>query len=114
VNLIKPEDRMALQELKINDPNFDLPHLISNYLYFPSKDFADKSIILLSQIGFEVVIRLGADGVNWLVMASQINIPSESFIAEMRLNLENIANKLNGEYDGWEISKFLSLFPSIG
>jgi len=45
---------------------------------------------------------LGADGVNWLVLARHEAVPTEELMASMRRSMETLIAKIGGEYDGWE------------
>jgi len=75
---------------------------IQYYLYFPNEQVAKEVAGILYQYGFVVEDRLGADGVNWLLLAKTRAVPTESAIAEMSAFLERIAERNGGEYDGWE------------
>lgn len=94
-------DNDALNDLRaVSDT--DAVHRISHYLYFPEQQAAKEVAQVLRQRGFEIEDRLGADGVNWLVLASVQAVPTEAAIAEMRESLEELADDHEGEYDGWE------------
>jgi len=43
---------------------------------------------------------MGANGKNWLVLAKQ-PAPIEESIGDVRDKLEDLAEELGGEYDGW-------------
>jgi hypothetical protein len=46
--------------------------------------------------------NLGADGVNWLVLARHVAVPSEALMASTRQSMETLVEKFGGEYDEWE------------
>jgi len=46
--------------------------------------------------------RLGADLVNWLVLARHRMVPEEAQVERHRAMLEAVASEGGGEYDGWE------------
>jgi len=75
----------------------------SHYLYFPTESGARNVAEALESDAFLVVVRPGADGVNWLVLASR-SIPSSGSIEDERVKLEKLAESFEGEYDGWETS----------
>lgn len=52
--------------------------------------------------GFAVENRLGADNVNWLVLAGHKIAPTEEAIEAVRALFESIAAEHDGEYDGRE------------
>lgn len=94
-------DRDVLKELRtVSDIN--AAHLVQHYLYFPQEHDAKNIARLLKERGFEVEERLGADGINWLVLAKSKIVPTEEKIAELRSSLEGLATEYRGEYDGWE------------
>ena len=53
-------------------------------------------------MGFTAEEQLGADNVNWLVLASHKIVPSPEAVAFIREELETVATRFGGEYDGWE------------
>lgn len=80
----------------------DRPLTILHYLYAPSSEAAGKIAEALKQRGFRTEERLGADGVNWLVLARHEAVPTEELMASMRRSMETLIAKVGGEYDGWE------------
>lgn len=94
-------DREALNELR-SVSNIDAIHTIRHYLYFLLEDYASNVANDLRKRGFSVEQRLGADGINWLVLLTEQAVPTESRITEMRVMLDKIAINYSGEYDGWE------------
>jgi hypothetical protein len=94
-------DKVALDQLsKVSD--LGQKHTIFHYLYFPKKDAAKKVAQQLRTEGFEIEDRLGADGINWLVLARHDIVPSDEAMATAREKMEQLAESLGGEYDGWE------------
>jgi len=79
-----------------------VPHLLRQYLYFPSKRAAAEVAAKLRHRGFFTEERLGADQVNWVVLARHRVIPSEEVMATTRQLMEELAAAAGGEYDGWE------------
>ncbi len=94
-------DEEALRELR-SVVGGDKPTLVLHYLYFPREtDARDVSKVLKNE-GMQVESRLGADGVNWLVLARHHIIPNEENVARARAGFEALATPRDGEYDGWE------------
>jgi len=94
-------DSEALTELgKVS--NITVPRMVAHYLYFPSENAGKKAAEQLSEWGFTTEDRLGADDINWLILAKAIEIPSIEYVSRMRQQLESLAASLDGEYDGWE------------
>lgn len=79
------------------------PHTVRHYIYAPTSDAAVEIAEELESRGFEVERRLGADGTNWLVLASHRVVPSAELMADTRRSLEALADEAEGEYDGWEV-----------
>ena len=77
---------------------------LAHYLYFPKKGNAEKAGRQLRKRGFQVQVQRGADGVNWLAMATKENPPADGHEMEaLREELESLAEELGGEYDGWAL-----------
>jgi hypothetical protein len=94
-------DRAALEELS-RVSKAGARQTILHYLYLPSKVGAAEVAARLRSHGFSTEERPGADGINWLVLAIQEVVPSESTIAAARTLMEEVAGGAGGEYDGWE------------
>lgn len=95
------DDRDAIAELvRVSKPG--QAHLILHYLYFPRERDARSAAGELRRQGFDTEERLGADSVNWLVLARHSVVPSEASIADARRLMESLVKPWNGEYDGWE------------
>jgi len=75
---------------------------VRHYLYFPKKFIAERAAGRLRDAGFEVEVRKGADGVNWLALATGSPLKDEGDMQRMRDQMEALAADLGGEYDGWE------------
>jgi hypothetical protein len=95
------DDRQAVAELAaISDA--EAPHLILHYVYLPSREAATSVAGELRNRGFDTEERLGADGINWLVLARHVAVPSEDRIVAIRQWMEALVANYGGEYDGWE------------
>jgi enoyl-CoA hydratase/carnithine racemase len=76
---------------------------VSHYLYFSDKDNTPPVLEELRALGFTTSERLGADKVNWLVLARHVVVPTAEAIADAQTTLTRIASRSGAEYDGWEI-----------
>jgi hypothetical protein len=77
--------------------------VVLHYLYFPTRQAADSAAgTLRNDAEFSVESRLGADGVNWLVLARHRIVPEEAQVERKRAMFEDLARRGHGEYDGWE------------
>lgn len=77
-------------------------HLVTHYLYVPTVEDAHTVEYELQRRGFLVDTRLGADGMNRLILARHHVVPSQSVIATARQLMHSLAATVGGEYDGWE------------
>ena len=75
-----------------------------HYLYFPRKSDAEEAGRELRARGFCVTVRRGADGENWLALATHAPPGNDDEMDTLRDELEVLAAKLGGEYDGWELA----------
>lgn len=94
-------DQDAITELQ-NAAGGDKETILVHYIYFPAQDAAAAAATSLEEQGFSVESRLGADGINWLVLARHRVVPDESLVERTRAMFEALAHRGNGEYDGWE------------
>ncbi|NIN72408.1 MAG: hypothetical protein GTO46_10930 [Gemmatimonadetes bacterium] len=95
-------DSQTLTALRDAGSDLSKPHPIEFYLYFPAKTDADHVGVQLQEEGFDVTVRLGAEEVNWLVLAQSTMVPEQRILVELRNKFEALADSLGGEYDGWE------------
>ena len=76
------------------------PRPIAHYLYCPTEQMARDLARRLAPDGFEVEVRLGADGTNWLALARQS--AALALVEETSERLQELAASVGAEYDGWE------------
>jgi regulator of RNase E activity RraB len=98
------EEELALQEVLRASASPEAPHYFQHYLYFASSDAGEAVAAHLREQGFTVESRPGADGVHWLVLASHHLRPERQAVEAARSELEQLASRYAGEYDGWEAS----------
>ena len=100
---IRKQDEQAIAELAQTGADMDAPHAIDHYLYMPDRESAAKVAEELKQHGFRVEQRPGAEGTNWLVLASHKQLLTEPFLRSTRRFMEALIAKFgSGDYDGWE------------
>jgi hypothetical protein len=75
---------------------------MKHYLYFPKKPNAEEAGERLRSRGFSVEVRKGADGENWLALATKAPPKNGEQMDELRDEMEALAAQFGGEYDGWE------------
>lgn len=74
-----------------------------HYLYFPDVDGAEQAANEIARNGLDVERRLGADGINWLVLVRHTWPLSPDEFGEIERSLKRITADHAGDYDGWEI-----------
>lgn len=95
------DHRVALDELaRTLEPGTACT--VSHYLYLPKREDAPPIVESLRARSFQVQERLGADGVNWLILASHTVVPSLEVILKTRALMNEMVRPCAGEYDGWE------------
>jgi hypothetical protein len=77
-------------------------HVTQHYLYFPEESGAEQAAQWFRSQGFVVEVRRGADGISWLALVKHDEPEGEEALEKLRHEMEAIAERLNGEYDGWE------------
>jgi hypothetical protein len=75
--------------------------VICHYLYFSNESTAEKAAVSLREIGETSSVRKSADGENWLVLACHPAATAQE-AENGRADIEAVAVRLGGEYDGWE------------
>jgi hypothetical protein len=96
---------MAEQEAEIaqNPPKATLQsERLRHYLYFPERSNAEKAAQWFRSQGLTVEVRLGADHENWLALVKHGPLESSKDLKKLRDEMEALAERLHGEYDGWE------------
>ena len=107
---LRLQDVAEAEARRANQPlgNESSEHPMRHYLYFPEKRCAEKAGQRLKNRGFSVEIRRGADGENWLALATSTPPKTGEQMEELRNDMEALAAEFNGEYDGWESAIDLS------
>lgn len=96
-------DADVIAQLAAAGADLNAPRTVLHYIYVPNKGSADSVGNELRQRGFCIEQRLGADGENWLVLATHEVVVSEALMKSTRLAMEALIAKFgSGEYDGWE------------
>jgi hypothetical protein len=79
------------------------PQWFRHFIYVPGRTTAEALAARLRRDGFEVESRLGADDLNWLILAIHMLNPEEEALERARQRLVALAEGVGGEYDGWEM-----------
>lgn len=94
-------DQQVLDQLKDAGSNLNKPHPIEFFLYFPTEELANRAASEVKGEGFNVKVELGADNSSWLCLATKQMIPENVELVRLRKRFDEIAQKFQGEYDGW-------------
>ena len=95
------EDSTALAAL-ISQGNARASRRIKYFIYVPDQLSAEGCATVLRQNGFSVESRLGADGVDWLVLAYHAIGSDPDKLEQVSELAAVLAQKFGGEFDGWE------------
>lgn len=79
-------------------------HLMDHYLYFPRKSKAVSAAKELRARGFSVEISRGVDHESWLALTKGLRPEDGDEMEQLRDDLEALAAKFDGDYDGWEMA----------
>lgn len=78
----------------------DSPQPLRHFLYFKNPEAASIVAAELRRRGFSV--KEGMNGDEWGVRALHSIIPTEEAVENVEDMMDTLADKWNGEYDGWE------------
>ena len=95
------ENEIQSQLAKQNS-DISKPHLVDFYFYFPAEEAAHQVAGELEGAGFATTVRPGAQGPDWLCLATKRINPDDSELSEMEEWFEELAARFHGEFDGWE------------
>lgn len=74
-----------------------------HYFYFANEDDARSAAAELE--AFETTVQAPGDGIDeWAVLAEQTIALDESALNDLTQLLDEVARRLHGEYDGWDVA----------
>ena len=94
-------DRLVLDQLKQAGSDLTKPHDIDFFLYFPTEQAANEAAKEIDLEVDELKVELGADEMNWLCFGTKSMVPEPDELLRLRERFDQIANKHNGQNDGW-------------
>ena len=96
-------DAQAIAQLKRAGSNLTKAHPIEFYLYFPTRESADRAAARIRAFGCGIKrLDRAASGPGWLVLATKTMVPTETELATLREAFGRLVKAEGGEYDGWE------------
>jgi len=100
--MMKPEDRLALQQALESGLPPDEPQWFEHYLYFGKRRQAERAATELHQAGY--LVELDRSGSEWRLLARHQMLPHEDALDKAIEFLEALAARYEGEYDGWGVA----------
>ncbi|HWX56193.1 MAG TPA: ribonuclease E inhibitor RraB [Verrucomicrobiae bacterium] len=79
----------------------EYPEYVEHYFYFPTQSAADEAAKPLLARGWSVTVKPGADGTDWLALATQPARGDEE-MWPLWEELTELAAEFGGNYDGFE------------
>ena len=90
----------VLATLRESGSEIAKPHRFEFYLYVPQKLNAEKAAKKLRESAFGV--EVSRSGKQWVCLAQKQIIPAKANLADYARFLNEIADAVDGEFDGWE------------
>ena len=94
-------DAEVIEQLRLAGSNLEKPHPIEFFLYFPTETAAGSACDVLKSRSFSVSVRPSASTSEFLCLAEKPLIPTVDELNRLTSELESLAARLGGEYDGW-------------
>ena len=98
-------DRQVIDQLTSHGADLSKPTEVIHYLYLPDEQSAGAANAEAEQAGYRVQVRppdADDDPPLWSLQAEREMVVSAEAIGAERERLTAIAERLGGEYDGWE------------
>lgn len=93
-------DEIVLAQLRAAGSDLSRAHNPEFFLYFASEEKARAACRRLEGQGFKVRVEPTADD-RWLCLATKTLVLQSEVLAGLRLELSDLAQQLDGVYDGW-------------
>ena len=97
-------DLSIIEQLREHGANLSEPRLVTAYLYFQAQPHAERAIAELASAGFRGSLGSNETQDSWLATVELEMVVSPEAIADLSRALEAVADRHNGDYDGWETS----------
>lgn len=95
-----PDEKVLIQ-LKKEGSDLSKPHNIELFLYFPTKEAAQKAANKIEAKGFNAEVYNAAEGDDWVCYTTKTMVPELQAIQKISASFNKLANSLGGKYDGW-------------
>ena len=94
-------DASVLFQLRKAGSDLSKQHAVEFFLYFPTQAIAEQAAGQIRDGGFQVQVRPGSTGKDWLCFATKEMLPELPALQKIRIEFESLSKSLGGEYDGW-------------
>jgi hypothetical protein len=92
----------VLTQLRQQGSDTSKPHSFDFYLYLPTETAARQAGQRLAKSDYQIEVRQGADGTNWLCLAKTTLTPDTAPLSEIGQLFTKLAQEFHGDFDGWE------------
>jgi len=101
--LSHPGDRQTLNAMTAHGADLSKPTEVNFYLYLPTRAAAEAAVEEVRRSGYVAEVRPPLPGYDtWLCFAIRDMLTSPEAIDLARVGFEALAQRFNGEFDGWE------------
>ena len=97
-------DMSVIEQLRENGADLSKARHVKAYLFFRTKRDADGATADLASQGFQGSLGSNEAADSWLATVELEMVVSSQSIAELSARLHAIADRHDGDYDGWEAS----------
>ena len=105
----REEDLLVLGRLEELGSDLTKPHKVDFFMYFPSEEGAESAAREIEKQGYTVkLLRMMPswwkrffDKPIWSCRATKTFVPDKETILETSASFDEIAQRFDGEYDGW-------------
>jgi len=102
LNEIPSPDEAVLNLLSRSNADLSSERTVYFYLYFHTEEKSRMAEMKLRELGFTIETLEPSGKKEWLCLIYKNVIPNSATLTSIRKKLEHIANKFDGNYDGWE------------
>ena len=99
------KDAQTLAALRDAGSDLSKPAHVLVYLYFEDESDARPAAAEVGELGYEMRVTEPSHGVEqWAVVGEKQLAPTPEAVAKLRDDLDGVAKRHRGEFDGWEAS----------
>jgi hypothetical protein len=96
-------DAQVIESLRANGSDLTKPHPIRYYLYFTQEPSARAAASELERLWYKIDrLSPGPKKGQWGIIANKPTVPSMPVVSQITRDLNALAQRYQGEYDGWE------------